>query len=250
MTLRFSTLPKLPFRYYLSFLRSRDERQTMSTTVLQYPPSPSARSRNSFLSIDHHSAKRDSLVSTAASYETAFAGGASSTVSGIEHDDTFSRQSSPSVNPIHQLANSANENSAPVHIMRVSHDTVYVKSEPVEPPRLVQAGRAIASTFDHGAHMLGHKTGGVPNSNNEHHPQMKQQHPHQPALRTNGAVVEGPNGLTPPPSPPSDDSFRLAPQHILDGPTVEEPVDTISPQATPRKWSSDTYTASCKHRLL
>ena len=72
----------------------------MSTTLLQYPPSPSSRNRDSYLSIAN--SRHESMISTsAASYETALAvlPSAVSRTGSIAGDGTSSVIGSPQVGP-------------------------------------------------------------------------------------------------------------------------------------------------------
>lgn len=254
---------------------------TMSTTVLQYPPSPSSRSRNSYLSVEN---KRDSLASTSvASYETALASAVSISDSATPsvHDEQgpSSHRPQPSppakVNPLHLLANSQNDGStAPIHITRVSQDTVYVKQESspssVAPinghPRVVQVGKAIIGGLDHSAQ----RVATIVTQPIVHHHQ--QQHHHQSSTSPFGKdgsmhanamanmAVEGPNGLTPPPSPPSTENFHPgfafggAGGVVLGGPTFDEPVmaEATSPPSTPTKTapSGTAYSTPSEHHLF
>ena len=76
--------------------------------------------------------------------------------------------------------------------------------------------------------------------------------PKQQMAVRNPTVVEGPNGLTPPPSPPSTESFRLrsgAP--ILGGLTVEEPLPVdleAARPSTPNKFKGDFHAALSEYK--
>lgn len=230
----------------------------MTTAVLQYPPSPSSRSRHSYLSAENSTSNRDrdSMVSTAASYETALASARppSSIAGSNARDDGPGSpdDDSAGVNPLHLLAASQSDGgTTPVHITRVSGDTVYVKHESSTAPRVTRVGNAVAG----GAHKIATI---VSQSGHRSHTESELpvgQQKQLPASRTNGTVVEGPNGLTPPPSPPSSESFRS--QHhqtqypVLGGPTYDEPLDeTVIPPTTPTKASSDSYSTNSKLILI
>lgn len=255
----------------------------MSATVLQYPPTSP---RTSFLSstTGDENNNRASIASTsAASYETALASaapsGASDSVPNVNAlnsssssssssssgfgagDETLGPQTSPTtkVNPLHILANSQSEGGeAPIHITRVSQDTVYVKQSGSRNPtsaRVHRAGKALADSLDNGRHRVA--TMMVPSSNTANGI--------ADGLRTGGnvagahshsasAAVEGPNGLTPPPSPPSTTdehtgASNAAPHTsalagsgaIFGGPTFDEPsveeTFVSDPPLTPTKMS-------------
>lgn len=232
--------------------------------MLQYPPSPSARSRNSYLSIEN---KRDSMASTSgASYETALASAVSaadSNPSFADEDETLSPlpMASPGakVNPLHLLANSQSDGTAaPIHITRVSQDTVYVKQDqPLSSQtssavahngsgRILKAGKAMAGGLDNGMH----KVANIVAQPVVHRTSAPSLNATSGAVRGNTHIItttsDGHNGLsTPPPSPPSTESFGsrsglavpAGGVGMLGGPTYDEPstVEASIPPSTPTK---------------
>jgi len=202
----------------------------MSSTLVHYPPSPSSRSRDSYLSIEN--SRRESMISTsAASYETAYAGPPSvvSRTGSVAGDEPPSLSGSPQINLVNLLPKDNRDSAAPIHIPRVSQETVTVAHESPPPvPRAIGNSKVVPGAFGSSAHRV-HSVVARPVVQRSYPDALDL--PKQLVARP--TVVEGPNGLTPPPSPPSTESFRLrsgAP--ILSGLTVEEPlpVDVVTPR--------------------
>jgi hypothetical protein len=208
----------------------------MSTTLLQYPPSPSSRNRDSYLSIAN--SRHESMISTsAASYETALAGSPSvvSRTGSIAGDGTSSVIGSPQAGPATLLPKEYNDSIPSIQTARVSQDA---HGSPSPAPRVVGNGKAIVEALEPAAIAAYPIQYVRPDTVNL---------PKQQMAARNPAVVEGPNGLTPPPSPPTTESFRLrsgAP--ILGGPTVEEPLPVdleVARPTTPNKFKGDFHAA-------
>ena len=220
----------------------------MSATLLQYPPSPSSRSRDSYLSLEN--SRRESMISTsAASYETALAGppSALSRTGSMAGDEPQSLTSSPQLGPVNLLTKDHNDNTPPIHITRVSQDTLLESS--ARGPRAVGIGKAMVGALDPAAHNVASI---VAHPMQRPHPDIIDLSKQQSVARLNPTVVEGPNGLTPPPSPPSTEGFRLRSGVLMpDRPTCEEPVPidlgTLRPSTPTRSTSySNGPLSACK----
>ena len=189
------------------------------------------------------------ISSSGASFETALADPAASSVSISTNGDDANFQQrraiSPPLNPIHIFAaNQANtEGVIPIHITRVSQDTVYVKSESATTmqaqARLADAGRAIGHGLENGTHKIGAMASHLAHPGNPNQGGKHRQHTITTRLPQSN-VVEGPNGLTPPPSPPSPGSMGDHRDIDVDQPNAEEIDETTFP-TTPRKSSADSY---------